>query len=69
MKNRLVILGVTTLALSFLLVGCNREISKSKSSSVSRDGTIKSTEKTVTETPAGTVIKTEESKTTSPRKP
>ena len=69
MKNRLIAVCVATLALSFLLVGCGREISKTQSSSVSRDGTVKSREKTVTETPAGTVTKTEESKTTPPKRP
>lgn len=69
MKNRMIVVGVAAFALSLLLVGCNREISKTKSSSVSSDGTVKSKEKTVTETPAGVVTRTEESKTTSPRKP
>jgi hypothetical protein len=52
------------LALSFLLVGCDKEVSKSESSSTSSDGTVKSKEKTVTETKDGAVTKTEESKTT-----
>ena len=67
-KNRLVGICVATsaLALSFLLVGCDREVSNTKSSSVSSDGTVKSTEKTVTQSPDGTVTKTEESKKTTP---
>jgi hypothetical protein len=72
MKNRVVGMCVLTsaLALSSLLVGCNREVSDTKSSSVSDDGTVKSKEKTVTQTPEGTVTKTEESKsTTSTNKP
>ena len=56
--------ATSALALSFLLVGCDREVSNTKSSSVSSDGTVKSTEKTVTESKDGTVTKTEESKTT-----
>jgi hypothetical protein len=65
-----VCVGSSVLALSFLLVGCDREVSNTKSSSVSSDGTVKSTEKTVTESKDGTVTKTEESKkTTPPEKP
>ena len=56
--------AMSALALSFLLVGCDREVSNSKSSSVSNDGTVKSTEKTVTQSKDGTVTKTEESKST-----
>jgi len=62
--------AMSALALSFLLVGCDREVSNSKSSSVSNDGTVKSTEKTVTQSKDGAVTKTEESKkTTPPEKP
>jgi hypothetical protein len=70
--NRMVVMCVATsaLALSFLLVGCDKEVSNTKSSSVSNDGTVKSTEKTVTQSKDGTVTKTEESKkTTPPEKP
>jgi len=70
--NRMAVMCVATsaLALSFLLVGCDREVSNTKSSSVSNDGTVKSTEKTVTQSKDGTVTKTEESKkTTPPAKP
>ena len=69
MKNRMGVFCVATsvLVLSFLLVGCDRQVSKTKSTSVSSDGTVKSTEETVTKAPDGTVTKkTEESKTTSP---
>ena len=72
MKNPMVVICVATsaLALSFLLVGCDREVSNTKSSSVSSDGTVESKEKTVTQAPDGTLTKTEESKkTTSPNKP
>jgi hypothetical protein len=62
--------ATSALALSFLLVGCDREVSNTKSSSESKDGTVKSTEKTVTQSKDGTVTKTEESKkTTPPEKP
>lgn len=57
---------MSALALSFLVVGCDREISTEKSSSVSSDGTVKSKEKTVTQAPDGTVTKTEETKKTVP---
>jgi hypothetical protein len=62
--------ATSALALSFLLVGCDREVSNTKSSSESKDGTVKSSEKTVTQSKDGTVTKTEESKkTTPPEKP
>ena len=66
--NRMAVMCVATsaLALSFLLVGCDREVSNSKSSSVSGDGTVKSTEKTVTQSKDGTVTKTEETKKVTP---
>jgi hypothetical protein len=70
--NRMAVMCVATsaLALSFLLVGCDRQVSDTKSSSVSSDGTVKSSEKTVTQSKDGTVTKTEESKkTTPPEKP
>ena len=70
MKSRIAVLSATSaLALSFLIVGCDRTISKTQSTSVSRDGTVKSKEKTVTEKPDGTVTKTEETKKTTPVKP
>ena len=72
MMNRMAVVCVamSALTLSWLLVGCDREVSNTKSSSVSNDGTVKSSEKTVTQSPDGTVTKTEESKkTTPPEKP
>ena len=65
-SNVVISVGISVLALSFLLVGCDRQVSKTESSSVSKDGTVKSREKTVTEAPDGTVTKTDESKSTSP---
>ena len=66
--NRMAVMCVATsaLALSFLLVGCDREVSSTKSSSESSDGSVKSKEKTVTQSPDGTVTKTEETKKTTP---
>jgi hypothetical protein len=66
--NRMAVVCVATsaLALSFLLAGCDREVSNTKSSSVNSDGTVKSTEKTVTQSKDGAVTKTEESKKTTP---
>lgn len=61
--------AVSVLALSCLLVGCDRQISHSETSSTSSDGTVKSKEKTVTQSPDGTVTKSEESKTTTTNKP
>ena len=70
--NRLIEICVVTsgVVLSALLTGCAHEISHTKTSSVSSDGTVKSKEKTVTQASDGTVTKTEETrKTTSPEKP
>jgi len=70
MKKSMISICIATsfLTLSFLTFGCDREVSKTQSNSVSSDGTVKSKEKTVTQTPDGTVTKTEESKTTAPKK-
>jgi len=56
--------ATSAVALSCLLVGCDKEVSKTQSSSESSDGTVKTKEKTVTQSPDGTTTKTEESKTT-----
>ena len=68
MKNRKIVtcMAMATLALSCLLVGCDREVSKTESTTVSSDGTTKTKEKKVTESPDGTVTKTEETKKTTP---
>jgi hypothetical protein len=69
-KAKVAIIAVMSgLALSFVTVGCDREISKTESTSVSSDGSGKTKEKTVTESPDGTVKKTETKKTTVPDKP
>ena len=67
-KNGMAVMCVATsaVALSFLLIGCDREVSNTKSSSESKDGTVKSTEKTVTQSPDGTTTKTEETKKSTP---
>ncbi|MEO8428428.1 MAG: hypothetical protein ABI651_15065 [Verrucomicrobiota bacterium] len=70
MKHKIVMsAAMSVLALSFLMIGCDRTISKTESSSTSSDGTVKSKEKTVTEAPDGTVTKKEETKETAPAKP
>jgi hypothetical protein len=68
MKNRIIVtcVAMSALALSFLLVGCDRTVSSKETSSVSSDGTVKSKETTVTQSPDGTVTKTEESKKVTP---
>ena len=67
-KNRkLVIMAViSALGMSFLTVGCQHEISRTQTTSVSRDGTVKTKEQTVTEAPDGTVTRTETRKTSTP---
>jgi ABC-type oligopeptide transport system substrate-binding subunit len=71
--NRMAVMCVamSALALSFMLVGCDKDVSSTKSTSDSGDGTVKSKEKTVSQSPDGTTTtKTEESKsTTSTNKP
>jgi hypothetical protein len=68
MKNRIIqsCVAASALALSCLLVGCDREVSSEKSTTVDSDGTVKSKEKTVTQSPDGTVTKKEEVKKSSP---
>lgn len=67
MKRKIAMFAAASvMAFSSLLVGCDRTVSKTESSSVSSDGTVKSKEKTVTEKSDGTVIKTEETKKTTP---
>jgi len=69
MKKHVIIvsMALSVFGLSVLLVGCDRQVSSEKSTSVSNDGTVTSKEKTVTKSSDGTVTKTEDSKkTTSP---
>jgi hypothetical protein len=66
--NRIAVICVLTAALTLplLFVGCAHEVSHTERSRVSSDGTVKSQEKTVTQSRDGTVTTTEESKKTSP---
>jgi hypothetical protein len=66
--NRMVVICVAMAALTLplLVVGCAHEVSHTESSRISSDGTVKSKEKTVTQSRDGTVTTTEESKKTSP---
>jgi hypothetical protein len=62
--------AASALAFSLPLVGCDRQVSHTETSTTSSDGTVQSKEKTVTQAPDGSVTKTEESKkTTAPPKP
>jgi hypothetical protein len=58
--------AASALTLPFLLIGCDREVSHQETSTVKSDGTVKSNEKTVTQSKDGTVTKTDESKKTTP---
>jgi hypothetical protein len=60
------VVATSALALSLLMVGCDRTVSKTESTSTSTDGTMKSKESTVTKSSDGTVTKTEETKKTTP---
>jgi hypothetical protein len=57
---------MSTLALSFLTVGCDRTVEHTESTKVKGDGTVESKEKTVTEKPDGTITKTEKKSTDRP---
>ncbi len=52
--------------LSLFLIGCDHEVSKDESTKVSGDGTVKTKEKTVTESKDGKVTKKEETTKTAP---
>jgi hypothetical protein len=60
---------LVALSLSLGVVGCDRTVTKSETSSVSSDGTVRSKETTVTEKPDGTVVKKEESQKVTPVRP
>jgi hypothetical protein len=68
MKNYKIVTYVSmfALALSFLVVGCDREVSSEKTTDVSKDGTVKTKEETVTKSSDGTETKKEETKKTTP---
>ncbi len=73
MKNATLVVCMATAALtgSYLLVGCDKVVSNTKTRSVSNDGTVKSKEETVTRAQDGTVTTTTEEtkKTTSTDQP
>jgi uncharacterized lipoprotein YehR (DUF1307 family) len=57
------------LALSVVVVGCDRTVTKSQNTSVSDDGTVRSKETTVTEKSDGTLEKKVETKKVTPVNP
>ncbi|MCE9589617.1 MAG: hypothetical protein K8S99_03740 [Planctomycetes bacterium] len=65
MKHRIRLFSATaaTLALPFLLVACDKEVSHTSSTSVNSDGSSKTKEKVVTQSDNGTVTKEEVKKT------
>jgi hypothetical protein len=67
-KNALLAI-LSALALTFVTAGCERTVSKTESEKVKSDGTVESKEKTVTQSPDGTVTKTEEEKKSTPAPP
>jgi hypothetical protein len=68
MKNHKIVTcaAMSALSLSFLLAGCDRQVSSEKSSTVSNDGTVKTKDTTVTKSADGTTTKTDETKKTTP---
>jgi len=58
--------AASVLGFSLLTVGCDKTVSQTEETKVKDDGTVKSKEKTVTESPDGTINKTETKKTTEP---
>lgn len=64
MKSRITLLFVASaaLAIPLVLVGCDREVSHTGSAEVNKDGSSKSKETVVTQSPNGTVTKEETSK-------
>jgi hypothetical protein len=69
MSNSKRILGsaiVTVLALPLVLAACSREVSSERKQTMNPDGSTKTKEKTITESPSGAITKEESSKTTPP---
>ena len=64
--KRITSAALAAVDVSFLTVGCDREVSRTEETKVNSDGSVKTKEKTVTESPDGTTTKTETKKTTSP---
>ncbi len=61
-----IIATLSALMLSFLMMGCDRTISKTESEKVKSDGTVEKKEKSVTESPDGTIKKEEKKSTDKP---
>jgi hypothetical protein len=59
-------MSVAALTVTFLATGCAHTISKTEETHVSGNGTVRQTEKTVTQNPDGTINQTEVRKTTRP---
>ncbi len=70
MKTCKMALWAATSALAlFLTTGCDRTVSRTETEKVKKDGSVETKEKTVTESPDGTIKKEEEKKTTPPQNP
>ena len=65
-RKLIVFAAISALGLSFLTTGCEREVAHTEDTKVKSDGTVQTKEKTVTESPDGTVTKTETKKTDKP---
>ena len=63
------LVSLSAVALALAVTGCDRTVSKSESTTVRSDGSVKSKETTVTQKADGSVVKTEETKKTAPAKP
>jgi hypothetical protein len=58
--------AISVIAISPVMVGCDRTVSRTEETKVRGDGSVKSKETKVTENSDGTVTKKEETKKTSP---
>jgi hypothetical protein len=58
----LTLAAIASLSISLLTVGCGHTLSKTQETHVSRDGTVRTSEKTVTENPDGTISRSETKK-------
>ena len=67
-SNRIILscMAASVMALPLWLSACDKEVSHTSTTSVKDDGTVKTKEKTVTESPDGTVTKEETQKTSTP---
>ena len=62
----LTLAATLALGFSFLMTGCEREVSRTEETKVKKDGTVESKEKVVTQNPDGTTNKTEIKRTEKP---